>query len=313
CTSKPGKLYLIIFDWPATGTFDLPGLLSKVDRAYLLVDHQDLEFTQEDGRVRLTLPKEAPDKIASVVCLEIADTRAKVLPEPEGWTFPVAAEPTLGTNTPRSRTADDAVTPVEKSPGRHREFLARINEGPVELLFLGDSITDRWPSRGPESWARFAPYHPANFGISGDRTEHVLWRITNGELEGIHPKVTVILIGTNNLGHFPDEKPEWVAEGIRKIVEIVHEKLPKTKVLLLGIFPRAKPKVASEKVEAVNRIISKLGNTENTVYLDIGQEFLDANGEPSTELLPDGLHPSAKGYQIWYEAMWPTLEKLLNE
>ena len=110
-----------------------------------------------------------------------------------------------------------------------------------------------------------------------------------------------------------DEKAEWTADGIKKIVEVVHEKLPKTKVLLLGVFPRARPKAAGKKVEAINQIISKLGDAEKTVYLDIGQKFLDTTGEPSTEMMPDGLHLNAKGYEIWYEAMWPTLETMLKE
>lgn len=313
CTSKPGMLYIIIFDWPVTGEFEVPGLLSKVNRAYLLADPQNLKFTQGDDRVRLMLPKEAPDPIASVVCLEIADAQAKVAPKPEGWELPVEAESAPGTDAPQSRTAQDALTPVVKGPGRHRKLLARIKEGPVGLLFLGDSITDKWPSKGLESWVRFAHYQPANFGISGDRTEHVLWRITNGELDGIQPKVTVIMVGTNNIGHFNDEKAEWTADGIKKIVEVVHEKLPKTKVLLLGVFPRARPKVTGKKIEAINRIISKLGDAEKTVYLDIGQKFLDTTGEPSTEIMPDGLHLNANGYEIWYEAMWPTLETMLKE
>lgn len=212
------------------------------------------------------------------------------------------------------RTPEDAVTPALKNPERHERFLARIKEGPVGLLFLGDSITDAWPSRGPESWKKFAPYQPADFGISGDRTEHVLWRITHGELEGIRPKAVVVMIGTNNVGHFADEKPEWAAEGVKKIVEVVHARLPETKVLLLGVFPRgAKDSEHRKKVEALNAIISKLGDGKKTVYLDIGAKFLDAEGEIPRDIMPDLLHPTAKGYDVWYEAMWPALEKMLKE
>jgi lysophospholipase L1-like esterase len=214
----------------------------------------------------------------------------------------------------KPRTPADAVTPAVKNPERHEGFLARVKQGPVGLLFLGDSITDAWPRRGKASWDKFAPYDPADFGISGDRTEHVLWRITHGELEGIDPKVVVIMIGTNNIGHFADEKPEWAANGVKKILDTVHAKLPKAKVLLLAVFPRgAKDSDARKKVEAINGIICGFAEGQKTTYLDIGKKFLDANGELPKDIMPDALHPNEKGYDIWYDAMWPTLEKLLRD
>ena len=212
------------------------------------------------------------------------------------------------------RTAEDAVTPAIKDPNRHEQFLARIKKGPVGLLFLGDSITDGWPWGGKESWAKFAKYDPADFGISGDRTEHVLWRITHGELEGIHPKVVVIMIGTNNVGHSQDEKPEWAAAGVKKIVDTVREKLPDAKILLLGVFPRdAKDSPLRKKVTAINEIISKLDDGQKVRYLDIGNRFLDADGQIPKGIMPDALHPNAKGYDIWYDAMIPVLEKMMAE
>jgi lysophospholipase L1-like esterase len=212
------------------------------------------------------------------------------------------------------RTPEDAVTPAVKNPERHEQFLARIKEGPVGLLFLGDSITDAWPKRGPESWQKFAPLHPADFGISGDRTEHLLWRITHGELEGIDPKVVVIMIGTNNVGHFTDEKPEWAANGVKKIVQTVHEELPKAKILLLGVFPRAaQDSTMRANVTAINRMIAKLDDGKQIRYLDLGKAFLDANGEIPKDIMADGLHPTAKGYDIWYDAMRPTLDQLMQQ
>ena len=101
---------------------------------------------------------------------------------------------------PHARTEESAVTPVDRNPLRHAQFLYRLKEGKVGLLFLGDSITDGWPRGGEWTWLKFAPYEPADFGVSGERTEDVLWRITNGELDGISPKVTVLMIGTNNVG-----------------------------------------------------------------------------------------------------------------
>lgn len=211
------------------------------------------------------------------------------------------------------RTPNDAITPTVKNPDRHEKFLQRIKEGPIGLLFLGDSIIDAWPRRGKTSWDKFAPYQPADFGISGDRTEHVLWRITNGELDGIDPKLVVVMIGTNNIGHFADEKPEWTAQGVKKILDTVRAKLPKAKILLLGVFPRgAKDSDGRRKVEAINAIISKLHDGRTIWYLDIGQKFLDADGQIPKDIMADGLHPTDKGYDIWYDAMRPTLEKLIG-
>lgn len=235
-------------------------------------------------------------------------------PEPAVSATPVATPSATPKPTPKPRTPEDAVTPANRNAGRHNEFLYRIKQGEVGLLFLGDSITDFWPRRGEWSWLKFAPYHPADFGISGERTEDLLWRITNGELDGINPKVTVIMIGTNNIGHFPNEEPAWVAAGIRKVVETVHEKLPNTKVLLLGVFPRDKKESeARKKVEAINEMIAKLDDGKKTRYLDIGKAFLDDQGAIPKEVMPDALHPNAKGYDLWYEAMYPLLSELLDD
>lgn len=210
------------------------------------------------------------------------------------------------------RTAESAITPYVEYP-RHVAFLDRIKRGPIGLLFLGDSITDFWPTQGTETWSKFAPYLPADFGISGERTENVLWRITNGELDGIDPKAVVIMIGTNNIGHFNDEEPEWTAAGIKKIVEVVHQKLPSTQIILLGVFPRdKKDSPMRRKVTRINNIISSYDDAKSIHYLDITSKFLDDNGEIPADVMADGLHPTAKGYQIWFDAMWPSLEPYLK-
>jgi beta-glucosidase len=213
----------------------------------------------------------------------------------------------------KPRTPESAVTPEPHVPARHEEFMKRKEQGPINLLFIGDSITDFWPRKAAATWQKFEPYQPADFGVSGDRTEHVLWRIEHGELDGLKPKATVIMIGTNNVGHFTDEKPEWAAAGVKKILDEVHKRMPETKVLLLGVFPRdAAGSPKRQAVEAINNIISTYANGKDTIYLDIGDKFLDDKGELPKDVMPDKLHPSEKGYQIWYDAMWPTLDKMLN-
>lgn len=211
------------------------------------------------------------------------------------------------------RTPESAVTPGRENLRRHAQFMDRIKDGPVGILFLGDSITDGWPRIGERTWLKFAPYQPANFGISGETTEQVLWRITNGELDGIQPKVVVIMIGTNNIGQFADEKPEWAAAGIKKIIDTVQAKLPEAKILLLGVFPRGnKDSDQRAKVNAINAIISGYGDGSRVRYLDIGPKFLDAEGEIPADVMPDLLHPNAKGYGIWFDAMNPTLQEMLK-
>jgi beta-glucosidase len=213
-----------------------------------------------------------------------------------------------------ARTPQSASTPNNRNQVRHDQFLRRIASGPVGLLFLGDSITDLWPHRHKETWEKFAPYQPANFGISAERTEDLLWRVSNGELDGIAPKAVVILIGTNNLGHFHDEKPEWVANGIKEILTVVHAKVPKARILLLGIFPcgATKDDPVRIKLDAVNAQIRKFHDGKIVTYLDLGPKFTDAKGVLRKDLMPDGLHPNGDGYQVWYDAMWPVLEPMLK-
>ncbi len=213
-----------------------------------------------------------------------------------------------------ARTAESAVTPVNRNPDRHVEFMERIKEGPVDLLFLGDSITDYWSRRGEWTWERFAPYNPANFGVSGERTEDMLWRITHGELDGIHPWVTVLLIGTNNIGQGEEEHAEWTAAGVRQIVETIHGKLPQTRVLLLGVLPRDKfSSPYRQRIKEINADIARLDDGDKTRYLDIGRAFLNADGEIPKDVMADGLHPTPKGYVLWYNAIRPMIDEMMKQ
>lgn len=211
------------------------------------------------------------------------------------------------------RTAQDAVTPRQPDLRRHAEFMYRNTQGPVGLLFLGDSICDAWPRKGEWSWLKFAPYQPADFGINSEKTEQTLWRIVNGELDGIRPKVVVVLIGTNNVGNPPLDTPEFAAAGVKKVVETIREKLPESKVLLLAIFPRdVKGSIRRDAALAINPIIAKLDDGKMIRFLDIGRIFLGPDDEILLDVMPDKLHPNAKGYDLWYEAMRPLLEEMMK-
>jgi beta-glucosidase len=212
----------------------------------------------------------------------------------------------------KSRRAEDAITPVQKDPDRHVQFLNRAKEGGIDLVFLGDSITDEWPRVGESSWLKLAAYRPANFGIGGDCTEHLLWRIEHGELDAISPKVVVVLVGSNNIFYFPDEQPEWTAAGIEKVVATIRKRAPGSKVLLFGIFPRDdRDSRVRLTIAAVNERIQQLGNGADIRFVDIGAEFVDRDGNIVPDLMPDKVHPSAKGYDKWCEALESILPAML--
>lgn len=204
--------------------------------------------------------------------------------------------------------------------GKHEAFLRRGREGPVGLLFLGDSITEGWAHRAPVLWQQtYGQYQPANFGIGGDRVEHVLWRIDNGELEYIKPRVIVLMIGTNNSA---SQNAQQIADSIRQILALIQHKLPETKVLLLGVLPRGPRPEANGKfddgvarmqvIHTLNAELARLDDGKRIRYLDIGPQFL-RDGKIPVSLMPDQLHPSLQGYEIWVRAMQPLLDEMLAQ
>ncbi len=186
---------------------------------------------------------------------------------------------------------------------RHDGFVEIAKKGGIDIVFLGDSITDGWRGKnGKPAWDKnFAGVNVANFGIGGDRTQHVLWRIQNGELDGVNPKGVVIMIGTNNTG---SDSAEDIAAGVTAIVSTVKQKAPKAEILVLGVFPRGKmiPNPGNTKIIAINKIIAKLDNNKEVTYRDIGEKFIK-DGQIPGAIMPDYLHLSEKGYHIWGEAI----------
>lgn len=198
---------------------------------------------------------------------------------------------------------------------RHAQKKELTQAGGVEVVFLGDSITQGWEGAGKPVWEKyFAPLKASNFGFSGDRTEHVLWRLANGEIIGLHPKAIVIMIGTNNVGH-GSSNPAQTAEGVKAIVKVLREKEPEAKILLLGIFPRdEKPDGAlRKKVEEATALFKDIADDKAVFFKDIGKVFLEADGTLSKEIMPDFLHLSEEGYRRWAEAIAPDLAGLLKK
>jgi beta-glucosidase len=197
---------------------------------------------------------------------------------------------------------------------RHESFNKRVKEGNVDLVFIGDSITQGWEGAGKEAWAKYyAKRNAVNLGIGGDRTQHVLWRLDHGNIDGIAPKAAVLMIGTNN-SNGSDNTAEEIGAGITAIVNKLREKLPNTKVLVLAVFPRgAKPNPQREKNAKASEIAAKLADNQMVYYLDIGPKFLAADGALSKDIMPDLLHLSPKGYEIWADSIEPTLAQWMGE
>jgi lysophospholipase L1-like esterase len=202
--------------------------------------------------------------------------------------------------------------PFPRDDNRHKTFLDIAKGSPIELLFVGDSITDGWRNAGQTLWDQhFAAHKAANFGIGGDTTQGVLWRMQNGELEGYQAKVIVMMLGTNNINRNPNDE---IVDGNRLIIEEFKKRQPQAKVLLLGIFPRAMsaadPYRAS--IKDINSKLAALADNKQVFFMDIGDKFLAADGTLTPEIMPDGLHPNFRGYKIWADAISSRVNELLK-
>ena len=190
--------------------------------------------------------------------------------------------------------------------------VARVRGKPVDFIFDGDSITDFWEGTGKAVYAKnYARRNVADFGISGDRTENVLWRLEHGQVDGLHPKLVALMIGTNNLGANTEEQ---IAEGITDIVKEYQKRCPGAVILLQAIFPRGEKadNPMRQRIKNINAALAKLGDGQKVIYMDFGDKFLEPDGTLTKDFMPDFLHPSAKGYEIWAQAIQPEVDKVLG-
>ncbi len=236
---------------------------------------------------------------------------------------PVATPPAVTPSAP----ANPAIVPVDRKDqwwvNRHSAFNERVKsaaeKGDARILFLGDSITQGWENEGKDAWSKhYAPRGAINLGIGGDRTQHILFRLANGNVEGLAlpksgkaPELVVLMIGTNNMS---SDTPEQIDAGVGAVIASLRERLPKTKVLLLAIFPRGeKPedqfrqKVAATNVLLAKRAAPASASTPGVTYLDIGKSFLEADGTLAKTVMPDALHLSPEGYARWAKAIEPVV------
>jgi lysophospholipase L1-like esterase len=211
---------------------------------------------------------------------------------------------------------NDAIIPVPRTgnaTNRQNQVLQRARENPgnYDIEFIGDSITQGWEGAGKNVWQEFYGQRKViNFGVGGDRTQHVLWRFENGQLDGIHAKAAVVMIGTNNRNNTPSE----VLEGVTAIVQQIRARQPSTKIILLGIFPSgAAFNDQRAKFMQVNEALARLDDGKNIFYIDFGSQLIENDGSISPSMMKDYLHPGEAGYKIWANATEPKLKELLAD
>lgn len=211
-----------------------------------------------------------------------------------------------------------AVMPVPQTDQwwsqRHNAVNERLKQGNVDLLFIGDSITQGWERAGKEIWnTYYAPRNAVNMGFSGDRTQHLLWRLDNSNFEGLSPRIAIVMIGTNN-SRGNDNTAGEIADGIIAVCQRLRTKLPRTKILLLAIFPRnVSPSPQRQKNAHASILVSKIADGKMIHYLDINGRFLTKDGLLPKDIMPDYLHPNKAGYKIWAEAIESKVAKLMGE
>jgi lysophospholipase L1-like esterase len=227
-----------------------------------------------------------------------------------------------------------AAQPIERSDGwwqqRHREKLAELHRGPVDLVFLGDSITQDYEQSGPPAYRDFRPVwekyygdrHALNLGFSGDATSHLLWRIEHGEVDGIAPKVAIILIGANNLGrlHWPAAED---IRGVEAVVAATRRKLPHTRILLLGVLPSERTEWATATTLEINKALAATygnGSVPDVTYVDVGPVFMTGGHldrslylDPLLSPSEPPLHPTPEGQARMAATIEPTLARLMGD
>jgi beta-glucosidase len=245
--------------------------------------------------------------LAVAVCLQFSAAAQTSAPVESQLNKPVE----IHTNT--------ALIPVPRTgAATNRQSLvlqrAKDHPGNYDIEFIGDSITQGWERAGSNVWNEFYGQRKViNMGVGGDRTQHVLWRFEQGQLDGVKAKVAVVMIGTNN-SNKDDNTEGDILEGVTAIVNQIRQRQPDTKIILMGIFPRGQTfSTQRGKILQVNEALAKLDNGQNIFYIDIGPQLIEADGTISKAMMPDAsrLHPGDAGYRIWANAMEPKIKELL--
>ncbi len=227
--------------------------------------------------------------------------------------------------TMQSAKSNSAAIPVPRSDANsmlaHQQLVAKARAGRIDLYFLGDSIARRWGCTDPQwsatlaNWKRnFYGWNAADFGWGADRLQNILWRVQNGELDGVNPKVIVILAGTNNVGNHPggNEKIADILKGFDALIATCREKAPSARIILTAIFPRNDNPAVLPEIRRINHELAKLADGKTVFYVNVNDKLADATGRLLDGMTVDGLHPTVKGYQVWADGLRPILTQLLG-
>jgi lysophospholipase L1-like esterase len=236
--------------------------------------------------------------------------------------FNVSAQNSTPAAAPETRQ-NPAIVPVPRTgaiTNRQTLVLERARQAPgdYDIEFIGDSITQGWETRGANVWKALGEkYKIINMGVSGDRTEHVLWRFEQGQLDGIHAKAAVVMIGTNNSNNNKDGTEMYsdsdILAGVTAIVNEIRKRQPETKIILMGIFPRGKAFCTQRgRLLEINEALARLDDGKNIFYVDIGPQLIEDDGSISPSMMKDYLHPGEAGYKIWAAAIEPKVKEILG-
>jgi lysophospholipase L1-like esterase len=203
----------------------------------------------------------------------------------------------------------------------HEQLVAKAKQGRIDVYFVGDSITRRWGTKDPQyrellaNWTtNFFGWDAGNFGWGADCTQNILWRLENGELDGVNPKIIVVLAGINNVGNVPggDEKVADITRGLQAIVRVCQTKAPAAVIVLTGLFPRNDNLAVIPEINAINANLAKLADGKRIRYLNVNDKLADADGKLFPGMSQDKLHPTVKAYQIWADGLKPIFTEILG-
>lgn len=265
-----------------------------------------------------------PRLFAVVLCVELSAAPAVAQQAAQAPQAGCSTAPTAGAELGDSSSA--AVRPVPRNDANsklaHQQMLENLKKGRIDVYFAGDSITRRWRATDyPQFLANwnenFFGWNAADFGWGGDTIQNILWRLKNGELEGVHPKIVVLLAGTNNLGNRPasDAKVSEIVKGTRTLLDTIREQAPEATIILMGILPRndgADRAALMASIDKINAQIALFADGKMIRYLNINDKLADQEGKLIEGMTVDRLHLSVKGYQVWADALKPLFTELLG-
>jgi len=233
------------------------------------------------------------------------------------------------TNAAPGRTEHGFSLPADKATPRsdknsqiaHEQLVEKAKKSGIDVYFVGDSITRRWGTSDLQyremlqNWTtNFFGWNAGNFGWGADSTQNILWRLENGELDGVNPRIIVVLAGINNVGNVPGpaEKVENITRGLKAIVRVCQEKAPNAVIILTGIFPRNDNMAVIPEINQINQNLAKLADGTKVRYLNVNDKLADADGKLFPGMSNDKLHPTVKAYQIWADGLRPILTEILG-